>query len=146
MRLSAWIWDFSSTHNTIALRGGSRYRPTTSRTLASNSGSVENLNVPAATASPGRRAMPGDGRVRDPEVLAQQPRGPVRDRQRLRRRLQGRREDPRIIDRLGPAAARRSARPSIPSAANRSRHLITVGRDTPTRPRRPRDAGAIGDR
>ena len=37
----------SSTHNTIALAGGFRYRPTTSVTLASSSGSVENLNVSA---------------------------------------------------------------------------------------------------
>ena len=45
VRSNAWIWDFSSIDNTIALSGGFRYRPTTSRTLASNSGSVENLNV-----------------------------------------------------------------------------------------------------
>jgi hypothetical protein len=45
VRSNAWIWLFSSTHTTIACSGGSRYNPTTSRTLASNSGSVENLNV-----------------------------------------------------------------------------------------------------
>ena len=45
VRSSAWIWDFSSTQSTIACAGGSRYSPTTSRTSASNSGSVENLNV-----------------------------------------------------------------------------------------------------
>ena len=44
VRSSAWIWDFSSTHNTIAFSGGSRYSPTTSMTLATSSGSVENLN------------------------------------------------------------------------------------------------------
>jgi len=32
-------------HSTIALSGGFRYSPTTSRILASSSGSVENLNV-----------------------------------------------------------------------------------------------------
>ena len=32
-------------HTTTALAGGSRYSPTTSRILASSSGSVENLNV-----------------------------------------------------------------------------------------------------
>ncbi len=42
---SAWIWDFSSTLTTTALCGGFRYSPTTSRILASSSGSVENLNV-----------------------------------------------------------------------------------------------------
>jgi hypothetical protein len=32
-------------HSTIALSGGFRYNPTTSRILASSSGSVENLKV-----------------------------------------------------------------------------------------------------
>ncbi len=45
VRSSAWICDFSSTHSTIAFSGGARYSPTTSVTLATNSGSVENLNV-----------------------------------------------------------------------------------------------------
>ena len=56
----------------------------------------------------------------------------MRDRQRLRRRVQRRGDDLRIIDRLGPAERGRSARPSTPSTVNRSRHLITVGRDTPS--------------
>ena len=47
VRFSAWIWDFSSTHSTIAFSGGFRYNPITSVILASNSGSVENLNVSA---------------------------------------------------------------------------------------------------
>jgi hypothetical protein len=42
---SAWIWLFSSTQTTMARSGGCRYRPTTSRTLASSCGSVENLKV-----------------------------------------------------------------------------------------------------
>src|SRR5947209_560413 len=42
----AWIWDFSSQHSRTAPSGGSRYRPTTSTTFASNSGSVENRNDP----------------------------------------------------------------------------------------------------
>ena len=45
VRSSAWICDFSSIQTTTALSGGFKYNPTTSRTLASNSGSVENLNV-----------------------------------------------------------------------------------------------------
>jgi hypothetical protein len=45
VRSNAWIWDFSSTHNTIAFSGGAKYNPTTSLTLATSSGSVENLNV-----------------------------------------------------------------------------------------------------
>ncbi len=40
---SAWIWDFSSTQSTSARSGGSRYRPTISRTLSTNSGSLESL-------------------------------------------------------------------------------------------------------
>lgn len=46
VRSRAWIWDFSSTHSTTALSGGARYRPTTSVTLATSSGSVEYLKVP----------------------------------------------------------------------------------------------------
>jgi len=42
-RSSAWVWGFSSTHSTTASSGGLRCRPTTSRTLASSCGSVENL-------------------------------------------------------------------------------------------------------
>src|SRR5665647_1594974 len=45
VRSRAWIWVFSSTQTTTAFVGGSRYRPTTSRILASSSGSVENLTV-----------------------------------------------------------------------------------------------------
>ena len=41
----ACTWLFSSMQSTTAFSGGCRYSPTTSRTLASSSGSVENLNV-----------------------------------------------------------------------------------------------------
>lgn len=34
------IWLFSSTHRTMAFRGGARYRPTMSRTFSTNSGSA----------------------------------------------------------------------------------------------------------
>src|SRR5258705_767466 len=44
-RSRACTWDFSSTHNTTALVGGSRYSPTTSRTFSMNIGSLLNLNV-----------------------------------------------------------------------------------------------------
>src|SRR5690349_7840649 len=46
-RASAWHWDFSSTHRTTAPSGGFRYRPTTSKTLSTNSGSLLSLNVSA---------------------------------------------------------------------------------------------------
>ena len=45
LRSSACVWGFSSTHSTTALSGGLRYRPMTSRTLASSCGSVENLKL-----------------------------------------------------------------------------------------------------
>src|SRR3990167_10926563 len=45
VRSSAWIWLFSSTHNTIAFSGGSMYSPTMSRTFSTNSGSLESLKV-----------------------------------------------------------------------------------------------------
>src|ERR1700738_2032841 len=44
-RSRACTCDFSSTHSTTAFSGGSRYRPTTSRTLSMNSGSVLSLKV-----------------------------------------------------------------------------------------------------
>src|SRR5258708_12859851 len=43
-RSRAWHWLFSSTQITTAFSGGCRYRPATSRTLASSCGSAENLN------------------------------------------------------------------------------------------------------
>ena len=49
---------------------------------------------------------PRDRRVTDPELLGQQSRGPVRDRQLRGRRLQRRGDDLRVVDRLGSAAAR----------------------------------------
>ena len=45
MRSSAWIWDFSSTHSTIAFSGGARYKPDDVGHLGHQLGSVENLNV-----------------------------------------------------------------------------------------------------
>ena len=45
VRSKAWIWDFSSTLRTTAWAGGSTYRPTMSRTLAANFGSLESLKV-----------------------------------------------------------------------------------------------------
>ena len=45
LRSGAWICDFSSTHSTMARSGRATLRPTTSRTLATKSGSVESLKV-----------------------------------------------------------------------------------------------------
>src|SRR5450631_4222364 len=46
-RSSAWIWLFSSTHSTTAFSGGLWYRPTTSTTFSTNSGSDDSLKPPA---------------------------------------------------------------------------------------------------
>jgi hypothetical protein len=45
VRSSAWTWDFASTQSTIAFCGGTMYRPTTSVTFPTSSGSVANVNV-----------------------------------------------------------------------------------------------------
>ena len=45
VRSKAWIWDFSSMHNTMACSGGSKYNPTTSMSFSSNCGSLDTLNV-----------------------------------------------------------------------------------------------------
>src|ERR1700738_4308289 len=44
-RSSAWIWLFSSMLRTRARFGGDRERPTMSRTLSTNSGSLDSLDV-----------------------------------------------------------------------------------------------------
>jgi hypothetical protein len=42
VRSSAWICDFSSTYRTTArVVGGAKYKPTMSRTLSMNSGSLD---------------------------------------------------------------------------------------------------------
>lgn len=56
VRSSAWIWLFSSTQSTTALVGGARYSPTMSRTLSTNSASVETLKLSADVAASRRRA------------------------------------------------------------------------------------------
>src|SRR4051794_28292037 len=45
VRSRAWMEDFSSMHSTIALSGGSRYKPTTSISFSLNRGSLLILNV-----------------------------------------------------------------------------------------------------
>ncbi len=133
MRLSAWIWDFSSTHNTIAFSGGFRYRPTTSRTLASSSGSVENLKVSrrhgltpylrqarATVASPIPKWLPSS---RDDQWVTPSLAG---GGSRVAAMIAA---SSIVFGRPGRCS---SSRPAIPWAANRSRHLITVGRVTPT--------------
>ena len=45
VRSSAWIWLFSSMHNTTAFSGGFRYSPTTSTSLSSNRLSLDSSKV-----------------------------------------------------------------------------------------------------
>jgi hypothetical protein len=45
VRAKPLTWDFAFRESTIAFSGGFRYKFTTSRSLASSSGSLENLTV-----------------------------------------------------------------------------------------------------
>ena len=125
----------SSTHSTTAFSGGSRYSPTTSRTLASSSrvgGELERLGPPRLQPP----LPPTSATVMlQAQIVGQQPGRPVRHPQPLRRRLQRRHHDLDLVDLRGRPGFGRSSSPPTPSAAYRRFHAITVGRDTPTRRR-----------
>jgi hypothetical protein len=70
---SAWICDFSSPHSTIACADGSRYNPTTSRTLVSSSGSLENLKASVCQGLTSCSAHTRDRAVADSQLVGQQP-------------------------------------------------------------------------
>src|SRR5665647_2745856 len=142
VRSRAWIWDFSSTHSTTAASGGCRYNPTMSRTLASSSGSVENLNVPDRwgwipkcfhsraivawdTGFPLRRSRSASNRE-DQCVIPSSAGGSVNVIDKISSRT-----DCGIVGGLPDRGA--SARPASPRAANRERHITTVGSAQPTR-------------
>jgi len=103
VRSKAWVWDFSSKQTTTALSGGFSYRLTTSRTLASNCGSVENLKrlhpvrlqVPVPP-DPGDLGE-ADRRARLGQVGRQQPRRPVRHPELVRWRVERRHHHRRLI-------------------------------------------------
>src|SRR5664280_2946006 len=99
VRSSTWLCDFSSTHSTTAFSGCAKYNPITSKTLATSSGSVENLNVSTrhGTTTYSRQG-PGHGRVPDPQVPGQQPPRPVPHAVLARPRCQGRRHDFPVLD------------------------------------------------
>jgi hypothetical protein len=65
----------------------------------------------------------------------------VRDHQRLRRRLRRGGQDHGIINCPGTAAARFVVQSVVTNSANRSRDLITVDRETPTRRAAPEVPG-----
>src|SRR6266567_1709662 len=135
-RSRACTWDFSSTHNTTVRSGGSRYRPTTSRTFSMNSGSLLSLNVSARCGlrrnafqirptvdfdSPDRFAID----ARDQWVASFGACSKVATT--TSSTLSS------LIFRGAPGRSS-STRPSSRRTTNRDRHLPTVGRDTPSRP------------
>jgi hypothetical protein len=134
VRSRAWIWDFSSTHSTTAFCGGARYRPTTSVTLATSSGSVENLNV-----SERHGWMPNSRHAR---VTVASPSLSLRASNRLDQWV-----TPRdfggglsVADTIAAGSTVRgrpdrgaSASPPIPLRSYRARQAITVCRVIPTR-------------
>src|SRR5882757_6190500 len=130
---NAWIWDFSSTHSTIARSGGSRYRPTTSRTLSTNSGSVDSLND-----SDRHGCRPNVRQIRD-TVDCDIPVALAIDRLDQWVALRGLDSSVSTITRSTSASVTvrgrpgraSSYRPSTRWATNRDRHVPTVGSDTP---------------
>lgn len=133
VRSRAWIWDFSSTHNTIALSGGTRYGPTASVTSATSSGSVENVNVSAfhgrtpyslQTAATVAWSAPSRGASRrlDQCVTPRLAGGGSNVAARIAARSTYR----------GRPGRGRSANPANTLSPQRDRHRFTVERETPT--------------
>ena len=126
VRSSAWICDFSSIQTTTALSGGFKYNPTTSRTLASNSGSVENLNL---SRRHGCRFHSRQIRATEaneiPKCLPSSRANRVCDPQRLGRSLNGRDDHRDIVDHRrttgsGPDRPAPISRPPHTGCSNRS--------------------------
>src|SRR3954454_21554265 len=111
----------------MAFSGGARYRPTTSVTLATSSGSVENLNVYTRQgATPYSRQA-----LATVPLLTPRGRGSSRDDQCVTpSRFGGGRRVAAPPLRLSPTRGRpdraRSSSPSTPAAAYRARQPITV--------------------
>ncbi len=78
VRSNAWHWVFSSKLNTTARCGGFRYRPTTSTSLASKSGSLEILKVSILRLEAVVPPDPGHGVLADPQPSGQRARRPMR--------------------------------------------------------------------
>ena len=133
VRSSAWIWLFSSTHNTIALVGGARYNPTTSVTFATSSGSVENLNVSERQGcTPYSRQAVAMVLLLIPKCFPRR-----REDQCVTPYLFG--GDANVIETIlrwsivrGRPERASSSSPGTPFDMYRLRHAITVFRDTPT--------------
>ena len=111
--------------------------PMTSVTLATSSGSVENLNVSAFHGfTPNCLPRLGDRDVVDLQPVGQQPRRPVRHPQPRRRRRQRRRHDPALVDRPRPARPVLIDQPGQPA--------LGVPGPPPVH-RRPRHPDPLGD-
>src|SRR6185369_1766194 len=136
VRSRAWIWDFSSTARTSACSGGFRYRPTTSRTLAMNSGSVLSFHVSTTCG-----LSPNARQIRETDDC-DSPLSPAIDLVvqcvswprpfSVSTRVTTTSTCSSVIVRGAPGRAA-SARPPTPPSVNRTRHLRTISRDTPVR-------------
>jgi len=134
VRSRAWICDFSSMHNTIALCGGFKYSPTTSTSLSSNFASLDTLNVSTrwgckprsdqirctvAGLTPTRVAI-----VRHDQCVA--PAGVVVANLTMSATVSS------LIDGLPPRPSPILPNPANPSTTNRLRNARTVTGVTPT--------------
>src|SRR6476646_3840928 len=135
VRSRAWIWLFSSMHNTIAFSGGFKYSPTTSMSLSSNFGSVDTLKVSTRCG-----AKPRSDQIRctvaglTPTCLAivrhdqcVAPGGVVVVVNSTIRAIVS-----SGIEGLRPRPSRIFSSPANPSSTNRVRHARTVTGVTPT--------------
>src|SRR3954447_7211463 len=135
VRFSAWIWLFSSTHSTSARSGGSRYSPTTSRTLSTNSGSLLSLKVFT------RCGLSWKPRQIRPTVDRDSPlSAAIEARDQCVASLGARSKVATTTAsicassiRRGPPGLGSSASPANRCATNRARHLPTVAGTTPSR-------------
>ncbi len=133
VRFSAWIWVFSSTHNTKARSGGFKYRPTTSRTLATNKGSLDSFQESCLCG-----ANPNARHTRE-TIDWLKPRCSAIDRVDHCVASRGTVSSVAVINSSirasstmrGRPGRGSSRRPSRRSTANRLRHLVTIPRVTP---------------
>src|SRR5215472_999666 len=136
VRSSAWICDFSSTDSTRLWAGGSRYRPTTSRSLAANAGSCDSLKrrtrcgcrpCAAQMRCTERSEIPLAAAIARPVQCVASPGGSARVSSTTRSITvggNGGRPGLRVLSR---------SRPATPSRMNRSCQRHTHGFDTPAR-------------
>src|SRR5207237_813310 len=138
VRSSAWICDLTSTQRTTTRSGGSRYKPTTSRTLVDELRVARQLpRLAPMRLQPERAPDPCDRTLRQPELGGQRTRRPVR--RVLGRRLQ------RAHDHLLHLGVVDRPRPPRPRLVDET--VETIGRKprTPPRDHPPRDREPLGN-